>query len=71
MAGWEITPTEHQKDQLKMTRADVIAFTQARVKVLLHRDAFCDEGVNDDVSVHNHITTTLPLNQISGPVIPL
>ncbi|KZP15181.1 hypothetical protein FIBSPDRAFT_959149 [Athelia psychrophila] len=56
MAGWEITPTEHQKDQLKMTRADVIAFTQARVKVLLHRDAFCDEGVNDDgqLSLYNN-----------------
>lgn len=62
---------EQQKDDLKMTPADVLAYTQARVKTLLHRDAFCDEGVNEDVSVHNHITTTLPLNQITGQLIPL
>lgn len=52
LSEWEITPTDHQKKQRNMTRADVLAFTQARVAALLRKDAFCDDGTNLDVSVY-------------------
>lgn len=67
LPGWEISPTKHQMDEAHMTPADILAFKQRRVAVLLHKDAFCDDGVNPDVRVYKHITSIIPLMIILGP----